>query len=89
LKGKALAAFREHLERIQAMTAHAAPFLLGARLSFVDAYALTFLRWGGLAGIDPDTLPAYKAFAEKLAAAPAIAAAMAREGIALETFKKP
>ncbi len=45
LKSKALAAFREHLERIQAMTAHAAPFLLGERLSFVDAYALTFLRW--------------------------------------------
>jgi glutathione S-transferase len=89
LKSKALAAFRDHLERIQAMTAHAAPFLLGGQVSFVDAYALTFLRWGGLAGIDPDTLPAYKAFAEKLAAAPAIAAAMAREGIVLDTYKKP
>ena len=52
-------------------------------------YALTFLRWGGLAGIDPDTLPAYKAFAEKIAAAPAVAAAMAREGIVLDTYKKP
>ena len=89
LRQAALASFREHLERIQAMTAHAAPFLLGERLSFVDAYALVFLRWGGLVGIDPDTLPAYTAFAEKLAAAPAIAAAMAREGINLDTYKKP
>ena len=89
LKQAALVAFRGHLERIQAMTAHAAPFLLGERLSFVDAYALVFLRWGGLAGIDPSTLPAYQAFVARLAATPAVAAAMAREGIALETYKKP
>ena len=89
LKQAALTAFRGHLERIQAMTAHAAPFLLGERLSFVDAYALVFLRWGGLAGIDPATLPAYQAFVARLAATPAVAAAMAREGIALETYKKP
>jgi glutathione S-transferase len=89
LRQAALVAFREYLERIQAMMAHDGPFLLGAQLSFLDAYALTFLRWGGLAGIDPDTLPAYKAFVARLATAPAVAAAMAREGIALETYKKP
>lgn len=89
LRQTALVAFREHLERIQAMIAHAAPFLLGERLSFVDAYALVFLRWGGLVGIDPATLPAYQAFVERLAATPAVAAAMAREGIVLNTYKKP
>jgi len=88
IKQAALVAFREHLERIQAMTAHAAPFLLGARLSFVDAYALVFLRWGGLAGIDPASLPAYRAYVEMLAATPAVAAAMARERIVLDTYKK-
>ena len=89
LKQAALTAFRGHLERIQSMTATAAPFLLGDRVSLVDAYALVFLRWSGLAGIDPATLPAYRTFVEKLAATPAVAAAMAREGIALETYKKP
>ena len=88
LKQSALLAFRGQLERIQAMTAHAAPFLLGDWLSFVDAYALVFLRWGGLAGIDPASLPAYQAYVEKLAATPAVAAAMAREGIKLNTYQK-
>ena len=63
------------------------PFLLGDKLSFVDAYALTFLRWGGLGGIDPATLPAYQAYAARVAAQPPVAAAMAREGINLDTYK--
>ncbi|MCF8150334.1 MAG: glutathione S-transferase family protein [Burkholderiaceae bacterium] len=79
--------FRSHLERIQGMAQKAAPFLFGDTPSFVDAYALVFLRWGGLVGIDPAGLPAYKAYVERLAAAPAVAAAIAREGIALETYK--
>lgn len=79
--------FREHLERIQAMLAHASPWLLGDKLSFVDFYALTFLRWGGFAGIDPATLPAYKAYVDRVAAQPAVAAAMEREGIKLDTYK--
>jgi hypothetical protein len=52
------------------------------------------MRWCSCAGAASSAsiripLPAYKAFAEKLAAAPAIAAAMAREGINLDTYKKP
>ena len=80
--------FRGHLERIQEMTEKAAPYLLGEQLSFVDAYALVFLRWAGLAGIDPASLPAYQAYCERLSTQPAIAAAMAREGIKLETYQK-
>jgi glutathione S-transferase len=79
--------FREHLERIQAMTAHAAPWLLGDKPSFADFYALVFLRWGGFAGIDPASLPTYKVFVDRVAAHPAVAAAMAREGINLDTYK--
>ena len=89
VKQAAQAMFRSHLERIQGMTEKAAPFLLGDQLCCIDAYALVFLRWGGLAGIDPAAMPAYQAYAERLAAAPAVAAAMAREGISLDTFKKP
>lgn len=87
IKRTAQEAFRAHLERIQAMAAKAAPFLLGDKLSFVDAYALVFLRWGGLAGIDPTSLPVYRDYALRLAAVPPVAAAMAREGINLDTYK--
>lgn len=83
----AVGRFREHLERIDAMIAHASPWLQGGKLSFVDFYALTFLRWGGFAGIDPESLPACKAFVDRVAAQPAVASAMAREGIKLDTFK--
>ncbi len=87
VKRFAAAKFREHLERIQAMIAHATPWLLGARISFADFYALVFLRWGGFAGIDPASLPAYQAFVDRVAAHPAVASAMAREGIKLDTYK--
>ncbi|MCK9382479.1 MAG: glutathione S-transferase family protein [Sulfuritalea sp.] len=87
IKRIAQGTFRGHLERIQGMTEKAAPFLLGDKLSFVDAYALVFLRWGGLAGIDPASLPAYKAYVDRLATVPPVAAAMAREGINLDTYR--
>jgi len=87
VRSTAVTLFREHLERIQGMAEKAAPFLLGDKLSFIDAYALVFLRWAGLGGIDPATLPVYQAYVARVAAHPAVAAAMAREGIKLETYK--
>ncbi|MDP3512069.1 MAG: glutathione S-transferase family protein, partial [Sulfuritalea sp.] len=87
VRSTAVAAFRECLERIQILAQQAGPFLLGDRLSFVDAYALTFLRWGGLGGIDPASLPDYQAYVARVAAQPPVAAAMAREGIDLNTYK--
>ena len=87
VRNQAVGKFREHLERIEAMIAHASPWLQGDKLSFVDFYALTFLRWGGFANIDPAALPAYKGYVDRVAAQPAVAAAMAREGIKLDTYK--
>ena len=81
-------AFRGILERIQEMTKSANPWLFGDNLTFADLYALVFLRWGSMAGIDPDTLPAYKAFQAKVSAHPAVAAAIAREGIKLDMTKR-
>ena len=80
--------FRQQLERIAAMVAQADPYINGAKLSFLDLYAMVFLRWGGLAGIDPDSLPGYKAFVERVAALPPVAAALARENQPLHYFKK-
>jgi len=83
------AGYRLLLERIQGMVALADPWLFGDKLSFLDIYALVLFRWGGLAGIDPDTLPQYRAFVERVAKVPAVATALAREGAPLNMYRKP
>jgi glutathione S-transferase len=72
--------FRGYLERVQSSLGEASFW-------FRDAYLFTLLRWGGFAGIDPKSLPAYYAYAQKLMQAPPIAAALARERISLDTYK--
>ena len=79
--------FRLCLERIQEWIGGAQPFLLGDRVSFHDAYAFTLLRWGGYAGIDPKSLPAYAAYIERVVAAAPVAAVLERERIKLDTYK--
>ena len=80
--------FRGLLERIQEWTKKASPFWFGAQPSFHDAYAFTLLRWGGFAGIDPKSLPSYHAYiVERVIPNPAVAAALARERVGLDTFK--
>lgn len=88
LKRFAAALYRTQLERIQGWVSSADPYWFGRRPAIHDFYALTLLRWGGFAGIDPDSLPVYKAHVDRVAAHPAVAAAMAREGIKLSTFRK-
>lgn len=80
--------YRGLLERIQSLVERGSPWIFGERVGVVDAYALTLLRWGGMARIDPDSLPAYKAYVERLATTPAVAAALERERLPLHTFKK-
>lgn len=80
--------FRSLLERIQDWTKGAAPFWFGAKPTFHDAYAFTLLRWGGFAGVDPKSLPSYYAYVtERVMAHPAVAAALSRERVQLDTFK--
>lgn len=80
--------FREHLERIQAWVAGVPRFWLGDHPSFHDAYALTLLRWGGFAGIDPESLPVLWAHVQRVAATEPVAAALARERLALSVYTK-
>ena len=87
LKRNAAGRFRRHLERIQGMTSGAAPYWFGANLSFHDAYAFTFLRWGGIAGINPDDLSALKKYVERVMQAAPVAAALERERVKLDTYK--
>ena len=86
VRSRACEEFRGHLERIE-KTLPASGFWLGEKVSFHDAYAFTLLRWGGYAGIDPKSLPAYHAYAQRVMQAPPVAAALARERITLDTFK--
>ena len=87
VRRSAVARFRGCLERIQGWIAGASPYWLGARIGVHDAYAFTLLRWGGYAGIDPASLPAYRAYVERVMQAAPVAAAIARERIGLDTYK--
>ena len=87
VKKVAQARFRQHLERIQGWVAGAKPYWHGERITPHDAYAWTLLRWGGYAGVDPASLPAYLAYAERVMQAPAVAAALERERVKLDTYK--
>ena len=87
IRSTAAAQYRGHLERIEGWLASSRPWLGGANPSFVDWYVLTLVRWGGFAGIDPATMPGCREYTERLARTPAVAAAMARERIELNTFK--
>ena len=83
----AAARYRGLLERVQSWIADASPYWFGPRITFHDAYAFTLLRWGGFAGVDPRSLPAYYAYIERVMAAAPVAAVLERERIKLDTYK--
>lgn len=71
----------------QQMKSDGRPFLGGARFGPLDAYALTLLRWGGFAAIDPTTFAALWEHVGKLAALPPVARAIERERLQLNLYK--
>jgi glutathione S-transferase len=56
-------------------------FLLGERYSVADAYLFTVLSWNKVVGIDLGRWPAIKAYLKRVAARPAVRAAMEVEGL--------
>jgi glutathione S-transferase len=82
------AAYGELMTRLQGIVAKAAPWIHGDKLSVIDIYAMVLFRWGGMAGIDPDTLPVYRDFTGRVAAVPAVAIALERERVPLNMYKK-
>ena len=88
VKRFAVEKFRRQLERLQEWSKAASPYWFGSPVSFHDAYCFTLLRWGGYAGIDPDSVPQLKAYVERVTQAPPVAAALERERIRLDTYKK-
>jgi glutathione S-transferase len=71
----------------QKALAQGGPWLGGERIGPLDAYALTVLRWGGMAGIDPSGLTTLWAHAGKLAQVPAVARAIERERLQLNMYR--
>jgi glutathione S-transferase len=61
--------------------------MAGATPGVLDAYALTLLRWGGIAGIDPTSMPATWALVQRFAALPAVARVIERERLQLNVYK--
>lgn len=79
------------LAEIEAMANRAAdqgqPFLAGDRFGPLDAYALTLLRWGGFAQIDPTGFAALWAHVQRVAQLPGVARAIERERLQLNLYK--
>lgn len=87
IKAHAVETYRGLLQEIEAMAAKASPWLGGEHPGVLDAYALTLLRWGGFAGIDPQTLPQTWALVQRFAALPAVAKVIERERLELNVYK--
>ena len=87
VKQHAVGVYRGWLTELEAMVAQAGVWLTGERPGALDAYALTLLRWGGFAGIDPETYPATWALAQRFAALPAVARVVEREKLQLNVFR--
>jgi glutathione S-transferase len=91
IKAHSAKLYRPMLAEIEALAQQAAaagrPFLGGASFGPLDAYALTLLRWGGFAGIDPSSFPALWAHVQKVAALPHVARAIERERLQLNVYQ--
>lgn len=72
---------------VQAKAREGREFLAAEGFGPLDAYALTLLRWGSLAGIDPQSLPATWAHVQRVAALPAVARVIERERLQLNLYK--
>jgi glutathione S-transferase len=83
----AVESYRGLLGEIETLATRASPWLTGEQPGALDAYALTLLRWGGIAGIDPTGFAATWALAQRFAALPAVARVVERERLQLNLFK--
>jgi glutathione S-transferase len=91
LKEHNTALFAQQLAEIDALCARAAAaghaFLGGNHLGPLDAYTLTLVRWGSIAGLDPAQWSAAWPHIQKLAFVPAVARVIERERLQLNMHK--
>jgi glutathione S-transferase len=89
VKAHAQVQYAQLLSELQAMVVArgSKPWLGGDHFGPIDAYAFTLLRWGGIAGIDPKSLPELFAYVQRVALHPPVARVIARERIELNMYK--
>ena len=87
IRAFAAQSYRGLLGEIEAMAVHASPWICGDAPTALDAYALTLLRWGGIAGVDPTAQTATWALAQRFAALPAVARVIERERLQLNLYQ--
>ncbi len=90
IKSHAQAQYASLLNELQAIVEKlgAQQWLSGQNFGALDAYAITLLRWGGFAGIDPLSLPLLWAHVQKVALYPPVARVIERERIQLDVFER-
>ena len=91
IKAEATTQYRKLMGELQDMVkqAHAdgRDWLGGVHAGPLDTYALTLLRWGTIAGINPEDFPELWAHVQRTAQVPAVARAMERERLQLNLYK--
>jgi glutathione S-transferase len=91
MKRHAVGQYRQLMAELQALLAkaHAAghDWLGGVHCGPLDTYALTLLRWGTIAGLNPEDTPALWAHVQRTAQVPAVARAIERERLQLSLYK--
>lgn len=80
MKGAARATLGKRFGYLDQVLA-AQDYLMGARYSVADAYLFTVLNWSNVVGLDMAPWPALQAFSARVAARPAVQAALAAEGL--------
>jgi glutathione S-transferase len=86
VKAMALEMFKTQLIEIDKLVADGRSFICGNQLSPADLYAVAFIRWAGMAGINPANYPQYQRYATAIAALPVVDRIMTKEGINLNTY---
>jgi glutathione S-transferase len=86
VKAMALEAFKGYLAEIDGLVSKGQTYICGNQLTPADVYAVAFIRWAGLAGINPANYPHYATYASGIAALPAVSRIMQKEGINLNTY---
>ena len=91
IKAHAVTQYRQLMGELQGLVTKAraagSDWLGGVHAGPLDAYALTLLRWGSIAGINPEDFPELWAHVQRTAQVPAVARAMEREKLQLSLYK--
>lgn len=80
-KVAAKANIARRLGQLEAMLEDGRDYLMGAKFSLADAYVFTVTNWSKMTGVDMSSFPKLEAMRGRIAARPAVQAAMKAEGL--------